>query len=324
MTDIRVIAENRPAKSRHAVVFCCDENYLPYAALAIHTLLRNNPERDYDICIASLDALDMPPALDGQDIRICRIDVGDSFDGMPVSKRLTIATYLRLALPEAFATDYDRILYLDCDVFVAGEALGDVFTLDLAGRPVGACMDITKAKHPRHPTPDQTAVGISGPYFNAGVLLIDTAAFREQALRSQCIAAARKHEGALLQLDQTLLNIVLLDNWAELHPAWNWQWAIVRPMFDTFIDPQIVHFVTGAKPWSDPNGALPIRFRETARRFFAKHYPELPVRICAPAKQLWKRKVVLRLLKHITRSFTFVNGYNRHGGDIMKVRFPRR
>lgn len=322
MTDIRIIAENRAAISRHAVVFCCDANYLPFAALAIHTLLRNNPDRDYDICITSLDALDMPPALEGQGIRMCRIDVGGAFDGMPVSERLTIAAYLRLALAEAFTTDYDRILYLDCDVFVTGEALGAAFKLDLAGRPVGACMDITKAKRPRRATPDQVAVGIAGPYFNSGVLLIDTAAFRDQAVRSHCITAARKHAGALLQLDQTLLNIVLRDNWAELHPAWNWQWAIVRPMFDTFIDPQIVHFVARSKPWSDPRGALPIRYRETARRFLARYYPDLPMTSAAPVRQLKTAKVILRLVKHITRATTFVTGYNRHGGDIMKVRRP--
>lgn len=323
MTDIRVIAENRPARSRHAVIFCCDANYLPFAALAIHTLLRNNPVRDFDICITSLDALEVPPMLAGYDIRFCRIDVGDSFAGMPVSDRLTIAAYLRLALPEAFAGDYDRILYLDCDVLIAGEALGNAFALDLGGHPVGACMDISKAKRPRRPTRDQAATGMTGAYFNSGVLLIDTAAYRQADIRRKCVLAAQDHSGALLQLDQTLLNLVLRNNWAELHPAWNWQWAGVRPMFEVFVDTQIVHFVTAVKPWADRSGTLPIRYRETARRFLAVHYPALPHTSAPPAAELEKRSLLFRLAKHVTRSFTFANSYNRHGGDIMQVRFPQ-
>ena len=28
------VESDRPARHRHAVVFCCDDNYLPYAAFA--------------------------------------------------------------------------------------------------------------------------------------------------------------------------------------------------------------------------------------------------------------------------------------------------
>ena len=322
MTQIKVIAENRPAKSRHAVVFCCDAKYLPYAALAIHTLVRNNPVRDYDICITSLDALDMPPALEGHDVRLCQIDVGDAFAGFPVSDRFSVAAYLRLTLPDAFAADYARILYLDCDVFVVGEALGDVFSLDLVGRPVGASNDCAKLKHPSKPTNDQKALGINGPYFNSGMLLIDVNAFREQFILAKCGDVLVQYGTDKIYFDQTLLNVALIGNWAELHPAWNWQWAIVRAFFEVLIDVQIVHFVSVAKPWSDPRGGLPVKYRETARRFFHTFYPDLAISIGAPAKQLQKKKVFARLVKHITRSFTFVNGYNRHGGDIMKVVLP--
>ncbi len=320
---IRVIAENRPAKSRHAVVFCCDEKYLPYAALAIHTLVRNNPVRDFDICITSLDALELPPVLTAQDVRFCQIDVGDAFVGMPLSERFSAATYLRLTLPEAFATEYDRVLYLDCDVLVVGDALGAIFSFGLLGRPLGAVMDITKLKHPGRPTPDQRNLKFDGPYFNSGMMLIDVQAFISANVRQLCIDVLLANDAEKIYFDQTLLNVALKNNWAELHQAWNWQWSIVRPMFDTFMDVQVVHFISASKPWSDPNGALPVRYRESSKRFFEKYYPELPTKICPPTKQLKKRKVLLRLIKHITRSFTFVNGYNRHGGDIMKVILPK-
>lgn len=320
---ISVKATNQAAKHKNALVLCCDEKYLPYAALAVHTALRNNPDRDFDICITSLDEVVMPPALDGRDVRICQIEVGDAFDALPTSERFPVAAYLRLALPEALASDYDRILYIDCDVFVVGEALGEVFKLDLAGMPVGAATDCFKFKYPRRATKDQVALETNGSYFNSGVMLVDISEFIEQQIRDKCARVASRHRPDKLRyFDQTLLNFALRDNWAVLHPAWNWQWAIVRPLFELFIDTQIVHFVSHVKPWSDPRGTLPIKYRETARRFFEKYYPELTENIGTPARELKKRKMLARLLKHVTRSFTFVRRYNGHGGDIMKV-LPR-
>ncbi|WP_439508793.1 glycosyltransferase family 8 protein [Yoonia sp.] len=316
---IKIKAENRPQKFRQSVIFCTDQGYLPFASLAIHTLLRNNPVRDYDICIASLDALDMPPALAADDIRLCQIDVGTAFDGMPVTGRLSVATYMRLALPDAFAADYDRILYIDSDVFVVGTAIADVFSLDLGGRVLGACLDTTKWKYPRRPTKDQAATGMTGSYFNAGVLLIDCAAFRAQDIRPRCIAAAQEHAGSLLELDQTLLNIVLQGAWAMLHPAWNWQWVVVRPLFEAYIDTQIVHFIGTSKPWSPKGAKVPVRYREITRRFLLQYYPDLAQHVITPVRRLEGLRTAATFFRHMTKTSNFIRAYNRHGGDILRV-----
>jgi lipopolysaccharide biosynthesis glycosyltransferase len=316
---ITIKAENRPQKFRQSVIFCTDKAYLPFASLAIHTLLRNNPLRDYDICIASLDLLDLPAELRAHDIRLCQIDVGDAFDGMPVTERLSLATYMRLALPEAFAADYDRILYIDSDVFVVGTAISDVFSLDLGGRVLGACLDTTKWKYPRRPTKDQAATGMNGSYFNAGVLLIDCAAFRAQDIRSRCIAAAQKHAGSVLELDQTLLNMVLQDSWAMLHPAWNWQWVVVRPLFEAYVDTQIVHFIGASKPWSPKGAKVPVRYREITRRFLLQHYPDLAQNVVAPVGRFEGLRTAATFVRHMTKTKHFIRAYNRHGGDIMLV-----
>lgn len=322
MSEIRVIAENRPAKSRHAVVFCCDAKYLPYAALAIHTLLRSNPLRDYDICIASLDDLEMPPALAGHDVRLCRIVVGNAFVGMPVSDRFTVAAYLRLALPMAMRGDYDRILYLDSDVFVIGDALGDVFQLDLLDCAVGAVTDITKLKHPNKPTTDQKALRLDGPYFNSGVMLFDTERFIETRVLERCAEMAQFYQGKPIYFDQTLLNIVLQDERAQLSMGWNWQWPFSRSLFEAFLDVQIVHFIGDDKPWSDPKRKLPLRYREITRRFFKQYYPALADKIPSPDKPLDNWGLFRFFFRHMTKIHLFTKGYNRHCGDIMKVLPP--
>lgn len=310
------------ARYKHAIVFCCDAKYLPYATLAVTTLIQTNMERNFDICIASLDALAVPTALAGANVRMCQMDVGDTFDCLPTSNRFSVAAYLRLALADAFCADYDRILYLDCDVMVVGDDLNAIFGFDLHGAPLGAATDNVKWKSPRRATHDQKSLAINGPYFNSGVLLIDCAAFIQQKIKEKCIAVALQTDAEKIYFDQTLLNLVLKENWAQLHPVWNWQWAIVRPMFELFFDPQIVHFIADAKPWSDPKGDLPIRYREKARRFFAKYYPDLETDIAPAAVTIAKRDVYARLLKHLTRTHLFVRMFNEHSGDIHKVLAP--
>jgi lipopolysaccharide biosynthesis glycosyltransferase len=312
------------ARHKHAVVLCCDGKYLPYAALAITTLTKSQMERDFDICIASLDALEVPPALQGADVRMCQINVGDTFDSLPTSERFSVAAYLRLALADAFHADYDRILYLDCDVMVVGDDLNAVFAFDLHGTPLGAATDNVKWKSPKRATHDQKSLGINGPYFNSGVLLIDCAAFIQQDIKGKCIEIAQQTDAKKIYFDQTLLNLALKNNWARLHPVWNWQWAIVRPMFELFFDPQIVHFITKAKPWSDPKGELPIRYREKARRFFAKYYPDLEIDIAPAATAISKRDVYVRLIKRLTRAHLFVAMFNAHSGDTHKVLTPHQ
>ncbi|MEJ6397456.1 glycosyltransferase family 8 protein [Yoonia sp. 208BN28-4] len=318
---ISVLSQTRAATHRQAVVLCCDAKYLPYAALTLHTLVQRNPDRAFDLCITSLDALVLPPVLQDMGVRFCQIDVGDAFAGLPVNDRFSIAAYLRLALPDALGGDYDRILYLDCDIIVAGDELGAVFDLPLGDRPVAAVSDSVKWKRPGKPTKDQAALGVTGPYFNSGVMLIDCAAFEAQEVRAACIRIAGDHDPAKIHFDQTLLNLALADNWIALHPAWNWQWAIVRPMFEHVIDTQIVHFIGVVKPWADHKGELPARYRATAVRFLRTHFPD--VAVANPAPDMSRRGFVGWFIQHIAKAGDFAALMAHHGADIMQVKRPK-
>ncbi len=315
----KISKASRLAQNRHAVIFCCDANYLPFAALAISTLLDSVSEPDFDICIVSLDALELPEQLAVSKVRMCQIDVDTRFDSLPTSHRFSVAAYLRIVLAEAFERDYDRILYMDCDIMVVGERFASVFDLDLGSAPIGAVMDVFKEKRPNQQTHDQRAINMSGPYFNSGVLLIDCQRFLKQQIADKCIHAATQYAKEKIYFDQTLLNLVLQGKWAQLHPAWNWQWEVVRPQFSVYADPQVVHFLSGQKPWSDQNGTIPIKYREKSRRFFQRYYPELDKKVAPAAQRLKKRKVLARLMKHALLASRFVDMFNRHGGDIMRV-----
>lgn len=319
---IRVTQQSRPARHRRAIAFCCDARYLPFAALAANTILRFAADHDFDLAICSTEALEYPAALPPEAVRMCRIDPGDALDGLRVSNRFSATAYLRLTLAEAFAADYQRVLYLDSDTMCTGPGAGKALDLDLLGRPFGAVSDNLKWKRPRRATPDQRAAGVNGPYLNSGVLLMDTAAFMRAGLREGCIATANAHQQARLHFDQTLLNIAGAGQWAELHPAWNWQWARTRIYYEMLADVQFMHFIGDKKPWWDPKGGLPPRYRARAKEFLQRHDPDGMYDFGPPDKQLRAASVAWTLVKHMERSGDVTRLLNRFGPDITRTLLP--
>ena len=95
------------------------------------------------------------------------------------------------------------------------------------------------------------------PYFNAGVLLIDTAAFDAarvaRALRRLRGGASRR---AMLHMDQDVLNGALMGEWAELSPVWNWQYTRATMLFEAMEGANVVHFIGAKKPWTHAGGQL--------------------------------------------------------------------
>ncbi|MGR3465327.1 glycosyltransferase family 8 protein [Limimaricola sp.] len=269
--DVRVESD-RPARHRHAVVFCCDDNYLPYAAFAAAQIAQLAPERGFDIVICADTRLDLPAGLG---LRHCVIDAGGMFDGFGLDARRTVSTYLRLAVPEALARDYDRILYLDSDVFVRGGDFDALLRVDLGGRPAAAVRDNQQWRTPGRHAADLKALGLpNGAYFNAGVMLIDVAAWREGRVLERALEFGQKHAGRMRHKDQTLLNAVLQGEWAQIAPVWNWQYTRASRLFEAMLDTHVVHFIGPAKPWADPEQRLPPQFAAGLARFMARWFPE--------------------------------------------------
>ncbi len=264
---------DRPARSRHAVAFCCDANYLPYAAFAADRIARQAPELDVLIC--ATEPLEVPQALG---LRQCVIGAEGLFDGFGLDERRTLATYLRLTLPDALHEDYDRILYLDADIHVQGGDFAALVKADLKGRPAAAVRDNQQWRSPsRHPA-DLKSLGLpNAPYFNAGVLLIDVPGWRRDNLLRRALDFGADHAGRMTHKDQTLLNATLHSNWAELSPVWNWQYTRSSRLFEAMADANIVHFIGPVKPWADPTGKLPARFARELATFMKTHFPDLPM-----------------------------------------------
>ena len=312
------LTADRPAASDRAVVFACDANYLPMALHAAAQLAALHPARDFDICLATMDdPLALPPSLAPLGLRAVRIEAHGAFDDLKTDRRRTASAYLRLALPGAFAADYRRLLYLDSDVFVQGGDVSALLRAELRGRPLAAVRDTIQWRTPSRRPEAFRILGLPhARYFNSGLMLMDLDAILARDLPARCLTLARGEGRRLPGHDQNLLNATLHGDWAELSPVWNWQDTWATRLFETLVDPHIVHFIGSKKPWSPKGRDLPPRWRRSYARFFAEHLPEraLPPE---PAPRLPATGDLARLLlKHLVSARRMAAYLDRFESDL--------
>lgn len=306
-------ASNQPTSSRRAVAFCCDENYLAYALFAADQIARQHPDRDFDICICHTGPLAIPDRLAVHGFRVITLDTKGIFDGFGLDARRTEATYLRLALPDALAGDYDRILYLDSDIFVQGGDISSLLDTGLGAHPAGAIRDNMQWRTPTRMPPEFKRFDLSNaPYFNAGIMLIDVAEWQGQQVLEKALAFGTANAGQMLRNDQTLLNVVLHRNWAEMSPVWNWQYSAQARLYEPMLNAHIVHFIGSRKPWADPEGELPPRFSSALGRFVEAHLPGHPPITVGQPPALntgLMRKMLLRHLLNLSKTQRYLRRF---------------
>lgn len=270
------VTATRPARHKSAIILCCDANYLPFALCALEQIAALHPDRDFDLCLCnSASRPDVPESLSHLDVRICHIDIGGVFAGLRLDPGRTADIYLRLALPAAFEQDYDRILYMDSDIFVQGGDFSALLKVDMKGHAVGAIRDNIQWRTPtRRPEQFKRLNIPTAPYFNAGILMMDVGAYNARDILGQCLKIGRENADRMIRHDQNLYNVVLKGDWAEFSPVWNWQYTWASRLTETLADANVIHFIGNRKPWKHVGGEFPLRFRRHYRAFLAVHFPD--------------------------------------------------
>lgn len=278
-THLLDVSATGPAKFRKAVMFCCDQNYLVFAAHAASQIVALHPDRDFDICICYDERpVTIPASLAHLGIRLCHVKTGNLFHGLRLDSGKSHDVYLRLALPRAFADEYDRILYLDSDIFIQSGDFSTLMDVDIAPHSIAAIRDNSQWRtQNRRPTQFKTLNLPTAPYFNAGVLLMDVKRYNAQNLLDRCLELGKTRADIMIRHDQNLYNAVLQGDWAELSPMWNWQFTWSSQLFAMQIEPHLVHFIGKTKPWRDPRGELSPRFATAMRAFARLHFPDLDI-----------------------------------------------
>jgi lipopolysaccharide biosynthesis glycosyltransferase len=180
-----------------------------------------------------------------------------------VPAHLTTATLFRLRIGQLLPVEINRAIYLDTDIIVRGP-LDDLWDLDLHGHALAAARDavIPWAANPRGLPWSELGVAPDTPYFNSGVILVDTVRWRDLEVGPRALDLLARHH--FEHADQCALNTVFAGDWLQIGPEWNLQaghlagdrslaWIVesTASLTRALENPLIVHFTHGqlGRPW---------------------------------------------------------------------------
>lgn len=246
----------------YVIALCADRAFFPYASVTILSLLQKGgcahvpiflfSEKFEKEDIAKFDSL--RSATRG---RLHLVELGkETLKDVASVRHMSRATYARLWVPDILR-QCKRVLYLDCDTLVMGD-LRDVFEMPMGSNCLAAVRDPVAARF------GKMDVFRSGQkaYFNAGVMLIDTARWLREKISEKVMALANdksERERISAFADQCLLNHVLQGEFAELGKEYNWLTFEPRmanaevhrlaPLPTKKENAKVLHFAGQIKPW---------------------------------------------------------------------------
>lgn len=283
-----VFSQGFQPRSDLAVILACDANYLPYAATPALQMARARTGDAWpDILIGGPEPADLPPGLVAAGIGHVAARDEDLIAALPLDPRRSIAAYMSVFLASAMRGIYRRILVLDADILYERGDLARLMLAELGDHAVAAVRDNRQWRSPARRVNEFRKLGEPAhPYFNSGVLMIDTEGFAQRDLPAQVADFARAHLAGLGR-DQALMNGVLKGDWAEMSPLWNWQFTRASAHLTAMADPCFLHFIGPLKPWKAVSqGVVPMRMRQAFSDVLSAHFPDVP-QVEAPDVRVW-------------------------------------
>lgn len=309
------------------IVFSSDDHYAPHCGVAICSLLSNtnapeiiniyvlddgiseeNKERISSLSSIRPSIIKFIPASSEQFQSIPLH--GSYFANGKIKKNLSHATFSRILIPGIFL-DIDKVIYLDCDIVVAGDIL-ELWNLPIKEYSVLA---VEEAMHPARSKTysDQIFHSLNKPYFNAGVMVMNLEKLKKLASLEICNEIIERNFDRLLFADQDVLNIALEGTWKAISPKFNAVfWTIEKKYHhkEMFVQefyeqdlkecPVIIHFTDRPKPWDygcvDP--------RKKYYEYYLKRTSFKPVKNTPPI--LKERYKYLRRRFHLFRTKAFI------------------
>jgi lipopolysaccharide biosynthesis glycosyltransferase len=254
-----------------ALVFAADEGFARPLAVAMHSALEHLSPRfapeiyvlDNGISNRSRDRLQRTAlTVCGREIRWIRVP-SERLVAHHGAKHLTSTSYARLLIPELLPANIRRAVYLDGDLLVKSD-VSPLFEVELGDAPFAAVRDFVIGST-SHGSSGVREPVVSRPYFNAGVLAIDVARWRDTGFAERALAYAAAGTRPLLFADQDAMNAVA-EKWHQLDLRWNVQVQLLRHIEDMprtdltdrlsherddlYRGAAVLHFTGSQKPWN--------------------------------------------------------------------------
>lgn len=237
-------------------------NYFVPAAVCILSVLKHagTADRFHIICLLTEPLPDRMQAqlrqLGGDRAHYSFIDLQGKLQGIYVDEKYTVAASYRLLLPDLLP-EYDKVIYVDCDVVVRNNLARLYRETDLGNNYLAGVFEATLDFQVAH----LKAVGCEpGEYVNSGFLLMNLKQLREDDMVSKFLSASRSEK--LEFPDQDVLNRLCKGRILGLPPHYNSIRTFYLPQYKLdFLkyyteqdwhelkEQGTVHY-TGTKPWT--------------------------------------------------------------------------
>lgn len=243
------------------VFFSSDDNYVPFLAVAITSLLENaSKDYNYDIIILNTginkENKKKIEKLKNSNANIKFVDVKHKIENIvgKLESRLrdyySLSIYYRLFIPSMFP-EYKKAIYLDADITLIDD-ISKLYNEDIEGYLVGAISDEVISTDERFAIYTTEALGIEPKYyFNSGVLLMNLEEFKKQKIEEKFIYLLEKYNFDVVAPDQDYLNVLCKGKVKYIDRGWD----RMPNVDDSFDDDNLhlIHYNMFAKPWKYDN-----------------------------------------------------------------------
>ena len=254
------------------IVYASNDSYARHLGVSLCSLLDSNQDaRQIHVYIlsmgitgASRQKLDAIASRYGRTLTYVELDDLKQRIPFPVDTgRFDLSTLARLFLGEMLPPSVTRCLYLDCDTVVI-RSLKRLWEVPLEGAIAAAVQEPTIYRQVK----EIIGLGPEDPYYNAGILLIDLAAWRQEHLGQQMMDYYQAQDGRLPANDQDVINRVLKGRIRTLPPKYNFfpnyryfsykALTDYAPVYRTVTRkqlirakrrPVIIHYMGDERPW---------------------------------------------------------------------------
>lgn len=235
------------------IFFATDDNYIPFLEVALRSLIDNSSKSyKYNIHILNTGLIEENKnailGLCDDNFKISFEDISDCIEPIKNSLKnvyhFSLITYYRLFIEKLFP-QYDKVLYLDCDIAVLGD-ISKLYNTNLYGNLVGAIQEQVINSNDTFKEYALCGVGVvPEKYFNAGILVMNLKKFRQEKICEQFMYLINTYNFDVVDPDQAYLNVLCKDQVKYLPNGWN-KASLPNKLEG---DLNIAHYALYKKPW---------------------------------------------------------------------------
>lgn len=237
-----------------------DDKYYQHCGAMLLSLFNHNDDT-FHVYILSLEITDehkmlLKELVESYQNRISFIEIEKKLiENFPMKETdyPSLATYLRLFIPQLLPLDVEKALYIDSDIIFNGD-LSDLYECDITNYALAGMEDAP------HRQPLRLGYPIEDLYFNAGFLLLNIKYLRDIHFVDKALTYIRDCHQKIVLHDQDVLN-ALLHGCVHFVPIkWNMldcfykNPPFISEKYNSELDicrkyPVTIHFSGPLKPW---------------------------------------------------------------------------